>query len=179
MYTTCFRVNKASSILGWCTSEEKSVMSANSSAVTDMNLKKNNQAIAKINRISFILLAFALENTQKNHSPKFCFHIINPCTQFADQVLFRRALYASSRGSVSHACPPRQLLPPPTGRHPRMSPSLLNLTGVTLLDQILCCSHIWGCWAFPQRFGPRETQPRKKKYVQVWEVLKIEPSPGQ
>lgn len=135
--------------------------------------------LRSIASLSFCSHPKALENTQKNHSPKFCFHIINPCTQFADQVLFRRALYASSRGSVSHACPPRPLLPPPTGRHPRMSPSLLNLTGVTLLDQILCCSHIWGCWAFPQRFGPRETQPRKQKHVQVWEVLKIEPSPGQ
>lgn len=158
-----FRVNKASSIQRWFTSDEKSIINTISSAVRDMYLKKQKkQAIANINRISFILLASksAWEYT-KITLPKLCFHIINPCTQFVDHVLFRRALYAFSHGSVSHACLLQQPLPPLIGRHPRMSPSLLNLTNVNLLDRILCCSHIWGYWAFPQRFALRETQPRK------------------
>lgn len=136
---------------------------------SNIQLPTNNQAIAKIKGTSFILLASkSTWKYTKLLSHVVCFHIINPYTQFAGRVLFHRALYASSRGSVSHACRPPQHLPPLIGRHPETTLSPLSLTDVNLLDQIPCCSHIWGYWGSLQKFGPQETQPRKQKDAPVW-----------
>lgn len=123
---------------------------------------------------SFILLASkSTWKYTKSLSHVVCFHIINPYTQFAGRVLFHRALYASSRGSVSHACRLPQHLPPLIGRHPETTLSPLSLIDVNLLDQIPCCSHIWGYWGSLQKFGPRETQPRKQKDVPVWYLSQL------
>lgn len=96
----------------------------------------------------------------KSLSHVLSFHIISPYTQFADRALFHHALYASLRGSVLLACrlPQRPLLP--IGQLPVMILSLLNLKGVSPLDQIPCHSHKWGYWGFLRRFEPQETQPK-------------------
>lgn len=105
---------------------------------------------------SFTLLA---SKQEKSH----VFHIISLYTQFADRGLSHHALYASWRGSVLLACPLPQHPLPLIGQLPVMTPSLLNLKGVSLLDQILCRSHKWGYWGFLQRFEPQEIQPKTNK----------------
>lgn len=157
MYTKCFRVNK--SIIH---PSSKSVVNLNISAVTYHYLETTKLLLRSID--SFVLLTSkSTWKYTKSLSHVVCFHIINPYTQFAGRVLFHRALYASSRGSVSHACRLPQHLLPLIGQHPETTLSPLSLTDVNLLDQIPCCSHIWGYWGSLRKFGPQETQPRKQK----------------
>lgn len=112
-------------------------------------------------RTSLILLASNRKWTYTKSLSHVCrFHIFSPCTQFADRVLFRHALYASLRGSVLLVCRLPQHPLPLIGQLQVTTLSLLNLKGVSLLDQILCHSRKWGYLGFLQRFELLETQPK-------------------
>lgn len=86
-------------------------------------------------------------------------HIASLCTPSADRVLFRHALCAALRGSVSPSCRLPQHPPLLSGQLPGRSLCLWNPGGVGLLDRIPCCSHKWGYSEFLQRYELQETRP--------------------
>lgn len=111
---------------------------------------------------SKLLLWSAMPLSFCDHLNSPLLHIVSLCTLSADRVLFRHALCAFLRGSVSPSC--RLLQHPPllSGQIPGRSLCLWNPGGVVFLDRIPYCSHKWGYSEFLQRYELQETRPNLK-----------------